>query len=194
MAIALALLVVACAAKSPEFIATETSDDTPLQAFLLDPFEEPLGYSLLRRNAMESVRSRFGEPTDIRVSTEVDRYAREPRDIRVSTLEFDGLEFTVRDRPGEKGSWLTRIVFSGRNYSLKYGVGIGASREAVIAALKPKSFSSKPARLRVFGNTWEKGYRQDEGRDVQVSVDVTLDLEFDENDNVMRIVWQSGDD
>ena len=77
-----------CSANERQFIAAEFSDSTALQAFLLDPFEKPIGRSMVLSDAKEEVLQRFGEPQQVEIVSIPDRYA--DGDITHSTLHYAG--------------------------------------------------------------------------------------------------------
>lgn len=103
----LLVLTGACAADERQFIAVESSDSTPLKTFLLDPFEDPIGRSMVLSDAKEMVLQRFGEPRQVEIVSIPDRYF--DGDIMHSTLHYAGLVIEIAEYSGQSRSWLNRI-------------------------------------------------------------------------------------
>ena len=176
-------------ANERQFIAVELSDSTPLQVFSLDPFEEPIGYSLVLGDVRERVIQRFGEPQETMITFEVDRYGGEGSEIRLSTLHYPGLIIKIGDRPGYKRSWLNGLEITGEQYQLKFKLEIGASHQDVLDALQPGNYNDTPGLLKMYEDIWEKRYGDRAENDTRVDGSVGLVFEFDATDRVSKIIW-----
>ena len=177
----------ACSANERHFIAVEFSDSTPLTAFLLDSFEEPIGHSIVLSDAKEKVLQRFGEPQQVEIVSIPDRYS--DGDITHSTLHYAGLVIEIAEYSGQRYSWLNRIEITGEQYQLKYDLRIGASHQDVLDALQPGSYTDTPTLLAMGKELWEKRFAVHSEDDVQVGTSVGLTFEFDASDRVIKIEW-----
>jgi hypothetical protein len=189
------LVLGACgsAANEKGYVAVERGESTPLEIFLLDPFNDPSGHSLLGNDIRERIVQRFGEPLDTSVRLEVDRYGSSGSQDRYTTMHYDDLTFVVGDRPGQQVCWLSTIELSGKRHALKYGLSTGVSRQYVLDQLKPANYSSEPTRLVIFQEVWEKGFRGTPEEDQQVTASIILSFQIDGEDRVSKITWkQSG--
>ena len=183
----LLLLMGACASNEPQFIATEFSDNSPLQVFLLDPFEEPIGHSMVLSDAKEKTLQRFGEPQKVDIVSKPDRYA--DGDVTHSTLHYAGLVIEIAEYSGQSHSWLNRIEITGEQYQLKYDLRIGASHQDVLDSLQPSSYSDTPSLLKMHEDIWERRFGDSPEDDVQVGSSAQLMFEFDATDRVSKIMW-----
>ena len=193
-ALTLLLAVSACASTQSDFVAVEYNDISPLTLFLLDPFEEPIGHSLVYSDVGERILERFGESESTDVTYEVDRYGAEGSENRISTLHYPGLTIQIGDRSGtgNKNVWLIEIELTGKQYRLKHELGIGANHQDVLIALQPASYNDSPNALTMRKEVWEKRFADDSENDVQVGTTARLRFEFDESDQIKKIVWSYG--
>ena len=178
-----------CASDERQFIAVEFSDSTPLQAFLLDPFEQPIGRSMVLKDVKEKVLQRFGEPKKTDVAFEVDEYGGPGAQNRLSTLHYPGLIIEIGDRPGSSAAWLNGIEITGEQYRLKYELGVGANHQDVLDALQPGSYTDTPGLLKMRAELWEKQFGDCPEHDSRVDASVELVFEFDATDQVSNIMW-----
>jgi len=178
-----------CYADERQFIAVEYSDSTPLQVFSFDPFEEPVGYSLVIGDVTERVIQRFGEPHKIDVAFEGDRYGGEGAKIRFSTLHYPGLKIKIGDRTGASRSWLNGIELTGEQYRLKYELGVGATRQDILDVLQPDSYTNTPGLLTMRAELWEKQFADCPEHDSRVDASAKLVFEFDATDQVSKFMW-----
>lgn len=191
LSVFLLLLSAACRADERDFIASDYSDDTPAQIFALDPFEKPIGHSLVLSNVREKVAERFGQPRSIKERFELDRYGGEGAQIRYSTLQYRGLKVIVGDRPGSNGSWLVEIEVTDPAIRLKQQLGLGVTRTTVLDHLQPTSYLSEKHRLRISTDIWERRYAdkpEDDSAQVNASVELIFDL--DDAGHVIKFTWQ----
>ena len=176
-----------CSANERQFIAAEFSDSTPLQAFLLDPFEKPIGRSMVLSDAKEKVLQRFGEPQQVEIVSIPNRYA--DNDITHSTLHYAGLVIEIAEYSGQCHSWLNRIEITGEQFQLKYDLRIGASHQDVFDSLQPESYSDSPTLLAMGAAIWEKRFGEHSEDDFRVGSSVGLTFEFDASERVSKIEW-----
>lgn len=178
-----------CYADERQFIAVEYSDSTPLQIFLLDPFEDPTGRSMFLKDVKEKVLQRFGEPQKTDVAVEPDYHTVGDVQIRTSTLIYSGLRFVIIDRPGTPDVWLSGIEITGQQYQLKYGLGVGAIHQDILDKLQPGSYNDTPNLLTIRGDIWEKRFGKCSQHDTRVDASVELVFEFDATERVSKIKW-----
>lgn len=191
---ALLLVVTACASTETDFVAVEYSSTSPLTFFLLDPFEIPIGHSLVLSDVGRKVLERFGEPDSTDITYEVDRYGAEGSRNRISTLHYPGLAIQIGDRAGtgNENVWLIEIELTGKQHRLKYALGIGAKHEDVLNALRPTSYNDSSKVLTMREEIWEKRFGNAAEEDIQVGTTARLRIEFDSSDQVNKIVWSYG--
>ena len=83
--------------------------------FALDPFAEPIGYSILKGDAKEKVLRRFGEPIEQEVSTVPARFPEETYtsyDLRYKDVSFKVGKWTDREH-----SWIESVEIVGKDGS-----------------------------------------------------------------------------
>jgi hypothetical protein len=185
----LLLMGASCASDGRNFIAAEFSDDTPLEMFSLDPFEEPIGYSMVFGDVMERVIQRFGEPKETTTEYEFDRYGGDGAKIRLSTLYYPDLIIKIGSRPRAGESWLNGIEITGKQYRLKSNLGVGASHQDILTAFQPDNYVDEHGLLKIRMDIWEKRYGECPEHDSLVNASVRLVFEFDAADRVVKINW-----
>ncbi len=192
--LSLFLAVTACAATQAAFIAVEYSDTSPLTLFMLDPFEQPIGYSLVYSDVGDRILERFGEPESTDIAYEVDRYGADGSYNRISTLHYPGLTIQFGDRAGtgNQNVWLNWIELTGTQYRLKHDLGIGANHQDVLVALQLERINDSLDTLTVRKEVWEKRFAEDPDNDTQVGTSVRLAFEFDASGQVEKITWDYG--
>ncbi len=183
----LLLLIGACASDAQQANDAESSPLSALQNFLLDPFEQPIGHSMVLSDAKEKILQRFGEPQKVDIVSIPNRYAE--GDIKYSTLHYSGLAIQIAEYPGRSESWLTRIEITGEQYQLKNDLRTGVKRGNVLEWLRPTNFTESQNRLTIFENIWEERTDVRTGHVHRVDASIKLEIAFDAGDRVSRILW-----
>ena len=109
-----------------EKAVTSSATSSALAAFFLEPFEKPIGYSMVLFDAKDRIHSRFGEP----ISKSSEQYPSRTSDeiLWSTTLEYSGITFVVGESEDRTRSWLESISVWGDEHMLKFGLNVGSSR------------------------------------------------------------------
>jgi hypothetical protein len=154
---------------------------TPLQEFLWDPFEPPLGRSMVLGDALEKIVCRFGEPLSTTTRPGYDHTGNTEPTERL--LRYDGLVIIVGVSENEAQSWIRSVEISSDDYGLKYGLKIGSSSNDVLDALAPSRFINTAEQLTMSDDVWEMhpGNSEQSSREVlgESYMEVTFDLDGD---------------
>lgn len=186
IAVFLSLLIGACASDAQLASDAGSSQLATLQEFLLDPFEEPIGHSMVLSDVKEKTLQRFGEPKKVDIVSKPDRQT--DGDIQYSTLHYAGLLIQIAERPGRSHSWLTRIEITGEQYQLKNDLRVGTKRGDVLERLRPTNFTEAANRLTIYEEIWEERSNR-LGDLARVDASIQLEIEFDAADRTSKIVW-----
>ncbi len=152
------------------------SDD--LIAFGFDGLDPGINRSFSASDTKERLLQRFGKPGTLEMRKEPDQRDPTVLHVEVYTWQWEGLEIiTARpilyegyDKPRQ---WITKITLTSSNYALKFGLSIGAPRQAFIDALGQPS-SQEPKAM---------GYW------VDYADRAVVNIWFDGNDRAEKIVW-----
>jgi hypothetical protein len=162
--------------------------------FALDPFAEPIGYSVLDGDAKGKVLCRFGEPIEQEVSTVPTRFPGETYFSYV--LRYKDLSFTIGKWPDRDHSWIESVEILGNAYELKSGIRIGSTREEVAAAFSPPEHYAQANPMKVSASIFEK--QSDVGEDgITINSSGSLykiSFEFDADDRVSKVSISSSSD
>jgi hypothetical protein len=161
----------------------------PVVAFLFDPFDPPIGRSLVLGDAEERVRDRFGEPHSIDRTTGTDD--RDPTaTVERVVSRYPGLVVETVRNLNFGGSWIRQVELTDQQYALKFGLGVGASRSALASALSVEI----PARREYVVSSRYSEVRSDHldplGRPVGVGTGDMLTVVFDDADRVVKLIWK----
>jgi hypothetical protein len=157
-------------------------------AFVFDPFDPPIGRSLVLGDAEERVHHRFGEPQSINRTVSTDK-----RDPTVSVerviSRYPGLVVETVRNLDSGGSWIRQMELTDRRYALQFGIGIGVTRSALASALgveiperKEYAVSSRYAEVR-------SDSLDPDGRPIGVATGDSLTVVFDGADRIVKMVW-----
>lgn len=162
-----------------------------MRHFAMDPFENPIGHSLVLADAKRKVMERFGAPIQNETRTRQDRTS--DAVFTISVLHYAGLKFVIGQAEEAGASWIEKIEITGNEYSLKYGLKIGAPRASVIPALQASNYLESENRLQMTAYVWEE--RTDvpsrPGEVVRVEGEVDVLVEFNQAAAVTRIVIEN---
>ena len=155
--------------------------------FALDPFAEPIGYSILDGDAKEKVLCRFGEPIEQEVSTVPTRFPGETHTSYV--FRYKDVSFTIGKWPDREHSWIESVELVGNAHQLKSGVRIGSVREKIEAVFSPPKHYAQANPMEVSASIFEK--QTDVGED-GITIDSSgamyrIAFEFDADDRVRKI-------
>jgi hypothetical protein len=155
--------------------------------FALDPFDEPIGYSVLDGDARQKVLRRFGEPIEQEVSTVSNRF---PGETYTSyDFRYKDVSFTVGKWPDREHSWIQSVEIVGNAYKLKSGIRIGSTRDEVAAFFSPPNHYATANPMEVSVSIFEK---QSDVSEVGITIDshgalYSLSFEFDAEDRVSKV-------
>lgn len=182
----LSLLVACVPPVSPANESEDGNENTRLQEFVFDPFDDPIGHSMVLMNAKTKIIERFGPPINVDSWELPDRTS--DAVFPINSLEYDGIVFVVGENEGQTGSWIQSIAITGDSHLLKFGLAIGSKRDDIIAALDPEYFLNTENQLRMTADIWEERtdteYRP--GEVVRLDSHIELNLDIDENDSVTK--------
>ncbi len=156
-------------------------------AFALDPFAEPIGYSVQHGDARERVLGRFGEPIEQEVSTVPTRF---PGETYTSfDFRYEDVSIKIGKWPDRKHSWIERVEITGNANELKSGVRIGSTRDEIAAVFSPPEHNAEANPMEVSANIFEE--QSDVGKDGG-TIDspgalYTISFEFDGEDRVRKV-------
>jgi hypothetical protein len=162
--------------------------NAPVVAFLFDPFDPPIGRSLVLGDAEARVRDRFGEPQTVDRTVGTDK--RDPTlTVERVISRYPGLVVeTLRDLDSGR-SWIQQMELTDRRYALQLGIGIGVSRSALASALGVEI----PDRSEYIVGSRYSDVRSDrldpDGRPVGVGTGAKLGVVFDDAGRIVRMVW-----
>lgn len=156
--------------------------------FALDPFEEPIGYSVLEGNAKEKVLGRFGVPLEEIAATVPTRF---PGETYTSYfIRFEDVAFTIGKWPDRAHSWIETIEIDGDAHGLKSGIRIGSTRDDVFAVFSPPANYAQANPVQVSTSIFETP--ADVGEDgLTVDSDgafYQITFEFGTNDRVSKLL------
>ena len=158
-----------------------------LVAFGFDGFDPGINRLLGGENTTERIFQRFGQPRRVESRQEPDR--REPGGIsEIKTWHYDGLEIITSGWVGYPEQWLKKITLTSPKYKLKFGLAIGAPKEAFIRRLGPPQPSKKKVSDSIGYSAYI--YKSEEGA-VFVSHSV-VNIWFDKEDRAKKITWTYG--
>lgn len=177
---------------SPGIVAAspvdELNDNPSVRlAFALDPFAEPIGYSISNGDAKEKVLCRFGNPVEKDVSTVPTRF---PGEAYTSyDFRYEDISLKIGKWPDREHSWIESIEIIGNAHELKSGVHIGSTRGEVVAVFSPPDHFAQANPMKVSASIFEK---QGDVGDDGVTIDspgavYTISFEFDTEDRVKKL-------
>ena len=146
-----------------------------LQAFAIDPFEEPIGDWVQNQDAKSLVIKRFGEPPSTEVSKRSDRTSDEI--LTEYVFDYDGLRFRIGESEVGDRSWVMVTEVTGDAHDLKFGLHIGSSRSEVIAAFRPDEYLVRGNTMRLSTNTVQDPPGQSEWHGGTITVIVYFESE-----------------
>lgn len=178
--VAATMLLAPCEPPIAKAEVSAANGDTALVAFAKDPFANAPDGSMILYSGKAEVIARFGEPDAIETILIEDEIG--GHGLTRYLLQYSGFDVSVLESADRKSAGIDRIEFHDSRPRLKYGVGVGASRDDVIAGLNPEESWRKAAAMRLKVET--RGQDSD-GSDLFALV--TVEVDFDRSDTVTRI-------
>ena len=159
-----------------------------LIAFGFDGFDPGINRSISASNTKEKLVQRFGKPNELKMKKEPHKRDPTVLHVEIYTWQWEGLEIiTARpilyegyDKPHQ---WIKEITLISPNYKLKFGLSIGARREAFIEQLG-QPFREAPQSIR-----YRAEYYASEGGASFVSR-LRVSVEFDGEGWAKKIIWR----
>ena len=150
-----------------------------LVAFGFDGFEPGINHLISEGDAKEKLLRRFGEPQQVESTTQWEHLGL----IQTKTWRYEGLKILTM-RPVEASRhWLRKITLTNPVYPLKFGLSIGATKQAFVARLGP------PYHTRPDSFKYEARYYGSED-DVGVNRLIRFSIGFNEDDRAHNNVWE----
>ena len=175
----------------PQNVVESSADESRLHALFHEPFEKPLGYSLVLGDASERLLTRFGQPK----SQKSTRYAaRTSNELLWNTVfSYDGMTISIGESEDRSRSWLDSIEIASHEYALRFGIELGAFRDDITKAFLGIPYVEGDEELRYHAEIWES--RTDSkylpGQLVTVGSAMELSLSLDDAGRVSRILLES---
>jgi hypothetical protein len=172
-------------------VVGSSADDSRLHALFHEPFEKPLGYSLVLGDARQRIITRFGQPR----SRESKRYAARTSDELLwnTVFSYDGMTIAIGESEDRSISWLESIEITNDEHPLRFGVEVGAFSDDIAKAFPGIQFVEVDEELRYFAEIWES--RTDSkylpGQVVTVGSAMELSIFLDDAGRVSRILIES---
>lgn len=192
LAITLIILAPGVAISNP---AKGLNDNPSLRLqFALDPFLEPIGYTISLGDAKQRILLRFGEPLQHDVSEMPNRFSDEI--LLEHRIVYDGLAFRVGERTESGHTWIQSIEISRNSQTLKFGIAIGLSRAEAIRLFQPPARFIGATSIQVLTNVFEtqQGVDENNGEAYLEGGLFQIVFESDESSNVTRISITSSED
>ena len=167
----LSVVLVACLPPSGSAISSDEPEPGRLELFAVDPFEKPIGYSLVRGNAKQQVEARFGKPQALQTWQADDRTS--AAKLNFYRFTYPGLVFVVGEGEDRTRSWIDSIELSDGHPALKFGLGIGVSADTVATTFAPAKAVRGASDLRLATTVYED--RNDTSVESYVELTFTLD-------------------
>lgn len=117
------IAIVSCTS-SKIVVPGETKEEKAIY-FLMKGHEIPINAS------MDEIKKLLGEPNSTKIYYSI---IDQTNKIAITTyfLEYEGIEIAVSEYSESKNQQIVRIIFSNNKHKLKYGIGIGASKENIL--------------------------------------------------------------
>lgn len=152
-----------------------------LVAFGFDGFEPGINHLISEGDAKEKLLRRFGEPQKVESTTQREHVGL----IQTKTWHYQGLTIVTIRPVKTSRHWLRKITLTSPVYPLKFGLSIGATKQAFVARLGP------PYRQYAGPESFE--YQTDywgseDGAGVHTSI--RLSIGFNGEDRAEKIVWE----
>lgn len=149
----LSVVLVACLPPSGSAVSSDEPEPGRLERFAVDPFQEPIGYSLVRGNAKQQVEARFGKPQALQTWQADDRTS--AAKLNFYRFTYPGLVFVVGEGEDRARSWMDSIDLSDGHPALKFGLGVGVSADTVATTFAPANAVRGPSDLRLATTVYE---------------------------------------
>ena len=167
------------------------SEFSRLQVFALDPFDPPIGNSMVLGNAIPKLVKRFGEPEATTTTIYPDRTS--DRMVGHTTMRYPGLIFDLFEDEHPERSTIKKTEILSANHRLKFGVTIGSTVDDILTAFEGENHLKTGRNLRMSAHISETRtdttFRPNEEVTGEAYIEITFELS--ETDRVTRIVLES---
>jgi hypothetical protein len=167
------------------------SEFSRLQVFALDPFDPPIGNSMVLGNAIPKLVKRFGEPEATTTTIYPDRTS--DRMVGHTTMRYPGLIFDLFEDEHRERSTIKKTEILSANHRLKFGVTIGSTVDDILTAFEGENHLKTGRNLRMSAHISETRtdttFRPNEEVTGEAYIEITFELS--ETDRVTRIVLES---
>lgn len=161
----------------------EQLEPDQLALFAVDPFQEPIGHSLVLGNAKQKIEARFGKPQELQTWQAGDQTS--TANLNFYQFTYPGLVFVVGEGEDRTHSWIDSIELSDGHPSLKFGLGVGVSADTVTTAFSPVSSMRSASDLRLATAVYE------DQKNKFVESNVELTFRFDSDGFVQKILIET---
>ena len=182
-----ALVVLFASVVSANPFAGINDDPSARLLFAMDPFENPISHSYSLGDAKEKVLRRFGEPSEMTISTQETRW---PGETQTSyRLAYNDVRFVVNRTNNQPSTWIEQIEITGNAHRLKFGIRIGAPRAEIVSLFAPKEHQAAGNPMLVSIPTLETRSSFEEKEVEPEGYTPTMDItfEFDEDDRLSSL-------
>ena len=179
----LSIALVACLLPSGSAVSSEEPEPGRLELFAVDPFQDPIGYSLVRGNAKQQIEARFGEPQELETWQADDRTS--AAKLNFYRFTYPGLVFVVGESEDRARSWIDSIELSEGHPALKFDLGVGVSADTVATTFAPANSVRSASELRLATTIYE------DRNDISVQSNVELTLRLDGAGVVQNILIET---
>ena len=175
----------------PQTVVNNSADESLLHALFDEPFEKPLGYSMVLGDASERILTRFGQPK----SQKSTRYAARTNDELLwnTVFSYNGITISIGESEDRSWSWLDSIEITSDEYPLRFGIEVGAFRDDITKVFFGIPYVEGDEELRYHAEIWESrtDSKYQPGKVVTVGSAMELTLFFDSAGRVSRILIES---
>lgn len=161
----------------------EQLEPDQLALFAVDPFQEPIGHSLVLGNAKQKIEARFGKPQELQTWQAGDQTS--TANLNFYQFTYPGLVFVVGEGEDRSRSWIDSIALSDGHPALKFGLGVGVNADTVTMAFSRASAMRSASDLRLTTTVDE------DLNDVSVESSVQLTFRLDSAGVVQEITVET---
>jgi hypothetical protein len=182
---ALAVSFASMASANP--FAGINDDPSARLLFAMDPFENPISHSYSLGDAKEKVLSRFGDPSEMTISTQETRW---PGETQTSyRLTYKDAIFVINRTNDQPSTWIEQIEITGNAHRLKFGIRIGAPRAEIVSQFSPEEHhaASNPMLVSIPTLETRSIFEKKTIETVGYTPTVDITFEFDEDDRLTRL-------
>ena len=163
----------ACLPASGPAADSKEPEPSRIEVFAMDPFQEPIGHSLVLGDARQQVQARFGEPQELDTWTADDRTG--TGRLTFFRFAYPGMVLVTGEGQDRSGSWIESIELFEGHPPLKFGLGVGVGADTVKATFEPANSVRSAGAVGL-----ETSIHEDRnGKSVESYVELTFELDGD---------------